>query len=848
MKLLATVREGYRADIDGLRALAVLSVVLFHIDKSWVPGGFIGVDIFFVISGFLITGNIAQDIERGSFKVTEFYRRRIRRIMPALSVVLLTCLLVGQILLLPEDMQNLTLSAIASQLFVANFYFLLSVDTSYFADETTLQPLIHLWTLGVEEQFYLIWPLALCAIGARRFNRILIGSLVLVAVASFIAAQMIAPEAPMAAYYMLPTRVGQLLAGALCYFFLQQIDPAQPFADRVRECVGWGSLALIVASLIWINQSMTYPGVLAIPVTLGSAGLLLIGNLGGSYVTRILTFRPLVWTGLISYSLYLWHWPVVAFARYFTGDLNLAGKGLALVVIFLLAWLSYRWVEAPFRVTRAGFRRVFLAHLVLPTVLIGLAFIGIRATHGFGFWQFNSGYVQRLAQLGPDNVPRILPSTASPFTCQGVHLDQTDVTLPACRINSVGEPNALLWGDSNAGHYVGTVRAIAERLGFSFRNIAHAACPPLLRHASDFANPRTADRCEQSVSATLEVLDAYQSIILAANWEHHLDHSGDRFLEELRGTLAELGARGLDVLVIGRLPQLSSVDHDCERKRLRVPFITCRNHGMVRRAAADEVNATIRALAEAAGARYVDFNDYLCPDGHCRSVIGEVNAYYNVGHLSQRGGELLGQAVINDNAILAAFRPIVAISPSDMPAIPGGQAADRLPSLIDLLLPDIWSNRRALPMTSGLMFRDESDTAYQSTYLTLAPGTLPASDARMLTVTTVFRRLDSSRPLLRIGTTAPAGRFDFIVNAQGDGVDLRRGQPETWTAQVDDDFIQLTATIPFDPANSELRLDILPAVATLLNDDYSVTATGSILLADFAINYATIGAPAEPSP
>ncbi len=844
MKLLATVREGYRADIDGLRALAVLSVVLFHIDKTWVPGGFIGVDIFFVISGFLITGNIAQDIERGSFKITEFYRRRIRRIMPALSVVLLTCLLAGQILFLPDDMQNLAFSAIASQLFVANFYFLLSVDTSYFSNDSSLEPLIHLWTLGVEEQFYLIWPLALCAIGAGGFNRILIGALILVASASFIAAQLIAPEAPMTAYYMLPTRAGQLLAGALCYFFLRQVETAPPLPDRIRELIGWGSLALILSSLILIKQNMTFPGVLAIPVTLGSAGLLLIGKLGGSYVTRALTFRPLVWIGLISYSLYLWHWPVVAFARYFTGDLSLIGKGLALAVMFLLAWLSYRWVEAPLRITHAGFRRVFLTYLVLPTALIGLALIGIRATHGFGFWQFNSGYVQRLAQLGPDTVPRILPSTASPFVCQGVHLDQADVTLPACRINSVGEPNALLWGDSNAGHYVGTVRAIAEKLGFSFRNIAHAACPPLLRHASDFANPRTADRCEESISATLEVLDAYQSIILAANWEHHLDHGGDRFLAELRATLAELRERGRDVLVIGRLPQLSSVDHDCERKRLRLPFINCSDHGMVRRRTVDQVNTTIRALAEDAGARYVDFNDYLCPDDRCRSIIGEARAYYNEGHLSQRGAELLGQAVINDETILAAFEPIIAISPTDIPTLDNSNARARAPSLVDISRPSLWSRQPTSLAASGLLFRDGSDMSFRSSHFTLAPLDLPESDAQAIVVTATFIRPVANRPMLRITTMNPDNRYDFLSGPGGEGLTQHRGNSDEWTVRADANTIQLTAAIPFQPGVSGLRFDILPAAALADDEAYSEAATGAVVLVDLAIQYAT----AQPAP
>ncbi|WP_417494738.1 acyltransferase family protein [Maricaulis sp.] len=833
MKLLATVREGYRADIDGLRALAVLSVVLFHIDKAWVPGGFIGVDIFFVISGFLITGNIAQEITRGTFKITEFYRRRIRRIMPALSVVLLTCLIVGQFLFLPEDMMDLAFSALASQLSVANFYFLFSIDTGYFADDSALHPLLHLWTLGVEEQFYLLWPLALAAVGAFRFNRVLIGVLLLVAAASFIAAQLIAPEAPMVAYYMLPTRAGQLLAGALCYFLIRQPETIPPVPGWAREAMGWGSMALIVASLIWIDETMLFPGLLAVPVTLGSAGLLLTGALGGSSLSRALTFRPFVWIGLISYSLYLWHWPVLAFARYVTGELNLVQQGLAFLVMVGLSWMSFQWVEGPLRRTRASFKSVFMTHFLLPTACLALAVIGIRATDGFGVWQFNAGYVQRLAQLERDN----MPSTAASYICQGPYLDHDDVTLPACRINSIDEPRALLWGDSNAGHYVGTIRQIAEHLGFGFRNIAHSACPPLLEHAPEFANPRTADGCAQSIAATLEVLDQYPSVILAANWENHLNQWGDRFLNEVGATITELRSRGVDVLVVGRLPQLQAVDHDCERKRLRLGFMDCDARAVINRSRPDRVNAAIREVAEAAGARYVDFNDHLCQDGICRGMLEGRMAYYNVGHLSERGSERLGALVVGDDAILDAFRPIAAISPTDMPVVPAGAVIEGRPSLINLMAPALWSNGRATSISSGLLFRDESDTAYQSSYVELDAAALPASDARSLTLTGVFRRLDASRMVLRITTTGPDGRYDFLASESGESLGLRRGQPESWSATVEGDMITLTATIPFQPGTSTLRLDILPGAALASENSYNVAATGSIVLADLALAY-----------
>lgn len=289
----------YRPDIDGLRAVAVSSVVLFHAFPELMPGGFVGVDIFFVISGYLITGIVAFDLQAKTFNLVTFYQRRVRRIFPALIVVLAATVFVGLRLLLLDELHSLGKNAVASALFVANLMLLSEVN--YFDVDAHLKPLLHLWSLGIEEQFYLVWPLIMWVLPHRR--RPIAAAVGLVS--SFVLNIALVGDHPAATFFLPFTRAWELMAGALLAFF-----PQQPRA--IRETAALAGIIAIEASFFLFNATTPFPGwAAALPVA--GSSLLIMSE--GAFVNRILSLKPLIGVGLISYSLYLWHWPVLVFLQ-----------------------------------------------------------------------------------------------------------------------------------------------------------------------------------------------------------------------------------------------------------------------------------------------------------------------------------------------------------------------------------------------------------------------------------------------------------------------------------------------------------------------------------------------------
>lgn len=319
----------YRPDIDGLRALAVLAVVIYHFNKQWLPGGFVGVDIFFVISGYLITGIIYS--KGTNFSFADFYGRRVRRILPAAIFVTAVTLIAGSFLLMPVDVKALSGSAIASALSGANIYYWLFLDTSYFAASSDTVPLLHMWSLGVEEQFYLIWP-ALMIIAMRLGGkRLLVGAAVLIAAASFAVSEYYVSRDPSFAYYMLPSRAGELLVGALLFLWQDSRRTLTTGAANVAGAVG---LLMVGYSLALLSETGGFPGIRSIIPAVGTALLIASGINQGSVLARALTNPLFRYIGLRSFSLYLWHWPVLAFYRYAYGEPSLVG-GLACAIIML---------------------------------------------------------------------------------------------------------------------------------------------------------------------------------------------------------------------------------------------------------------------------------------------------------------------------------------------------------------------------------------------------------------------------------------------------------------------------------------------------------------------------------
>ena len=336
----------YRPEIDGLRTLAVMPVVLFHAGLGF-PGGFVGVDIFFVISGFLITSIIAKDIRNGCFSMPQFWERRIRRILPASVAVLICTMVAGAIILLPNQFEDLGKAASAQSLMVSNFYFW--QQDGYFAQASDLEPNLHTWSLAVEEQFYLILPLLMVFILRKKPAKLSRAIMILsvLCVLSLAWSCYGVKYHVMATFYLLPARAWELLAGSLLAIIPLRNLPAR----FTNECLSLLGSALIFYAFFYYDDGTPFPGPAAIPPCLGAV-LFIFSNHGHrTLVGKLLALKPCVFIGKISYSLYLWHWPLLVYARHLsTGEtLTLPVRVTLVVVSLILAWGTWKWIENPFR-------------------------------------------------------------------------------------------------------------------------------------------------------------------------------------------------------------------------------------------------------------------------------------------------------------------------------------------------------------------------------------------------------------------------------------------------------------------------------------------------------------------
>ena len=438
-------RMDYRPDVDGLRAIAVLLVVLYHLHTAKCIGGFIGVDVFFVISGYLLSSLILADLGAGRFSLVDFYERRIRRIFPALIVLLCSVTTVGYVVLLPVELKNYAESLLAATFSTSNFYFWR--HTGYFDATTSTSPLLHTWSLAVEEQFYLVLPLSLMLLW-RLPRRRLIQVLCLIAVLSLILSSIRAAKNEASAFYLLHSRAWELLLGTLTALW--------PVGRRVpavvRNLAAFVGLVLIVGPGFVYSVNTPFPGLAAVLPCLGTALVIFAGAGAGSrlpFVNRLLSLRPMRWIGLISYSLYLWHWPLIVFAR---TDVDLSSNipprllKLGLFVLSIgIAFLSWRFVETPFRFGR--FRpsgRLVFRFALAGTAMVAMVASGLIVLKGIPTrW---SGEAVRLAGF-LDYKPE------DPFrqgTCfiDGDRGDRYDAAT--CLKQKSTKRNYLLVGDSHA--------------------------------------------------------------------------------------------------------------------------------------------------------------------------------------------------------------------------------------------------------------------------------------------------------------------------------------------------------------------------------------------------------------
>lgn len=490
----------YRPDIDGLRALAVLAVILFHADIPFFSGGFVGVDIFFVISGFLITSILLREHGEGRFKLRSFYERRIRRIFPALFVVLAATTLVAWNVLLPIDMVEYAKSLLSTVFFSSNIYF--SRDIGYFATAAEYKPLLHSWTLALEEQYYLFFPLFLMVVWrVRRLNSALVPLLWAGCAVSFAIACWSVERYPSYSFYLLPSRAWEFLIGALIAIYLPR-PSLQNAPSALLNLASFGGVVMVILAIVLYDKQTPFPGVYTLLPVLGAA--LIIGcSRPRSLCYTLLSWKLAVMIGLISYSAYLWHYPLFSFYRIHTAnETDVSGFLWLIAATFALAFLSWKYVETPFRDAKRVKAKTLYIAAVVASVLTVLVAAALWKGDGLGEVRFTDQQRHVLASVARENLD----------SC--IHME--------CDIATISRDDMALIGDSNAYHFsVLLSEKLAER-DVQLVNATLGGCPPATGIALGTAPVRERERCDthnQRVREFLLDADSPQNVMIAAAWE-----------------------------------------------------------------------------------------------------------------------------------------------------------------------------------------------------------------------------------------------------------------------------------------------------------------------------------------
>jgi len=551
LSLPAALSSKYRPDIDGLRALAVMAVLFYHAQLG-CPGGFVGVDVFFVISGYLISSLISDELTDGTFSLLNFWERRIRRIVPAALAMTVATFIAASIWFLPGDFASVCKSIACQAILGSNFFFW--QQSGYFAPGTETQPLLHTWSLAVEEQFYLLFPPLLIFL-ARYGQRIFFAGILAVAALSFAesATADYSPDALKTTFFLLPGRAWELLLGALLATARGRIFPGV----AMREILGWLGLALIGWPIFSYSATTRFPGIGALPPCFGAALVIFSSEAKLSTVGSILSFGPIVFIGLISYSLYLWHWPLLAFANYSSKDRMEAMVRIGLLVAsFILAVVCWQWIEKPFRQRRVFKRRReifgFAGLMSVILLCLGLA-LGMQ----------------------PDNQPVNMSFYASGrpnslyarFAVAEKTWDEHILNFNAAGTNPPAK--VVIWGDSHALAMAPVIDMLCQEKDWHDMAATHNGTPPVLWGSHPDNSVRRAALFSEAVFKYIAQTRP-ASVVLTARWTTYV--ASDTFKSNLVATVQSLLDLGIEVYVVKDVPYPG---YDAPR----FAALTARQHG-----------------------------------------------------------------------------------------------------------------------------------------------------------------------------------------------------------------------------------------------------------------------------
>lgn len=522
----------FRGDIQGLRAIAVLGVILFHANREWLPGGFVGVDIFFVISGFLIGGIVQQKKAVGQFSFVDFYVARMKRIAPAYFVMLATVTICAAILFTPSDFKVYWQSAKSAMYFGSNSYF--SNFGDYFAPSAYELPLLHTWSLAIEMQFYLLLPSLIIFLPQKLLKPIV---LLLILVLFAFGVSQVVDGNKKAAYFSLLVRIPEFLVGVLLALSAnaRSLNSQPATLWWGKDCLGILGLALILFSFFSIDEGKSFPGYLIALPCIGSA-LVIVGH--GGRLTSSLSSVPMVWIGGLSYSLYLWHWPVFAFTRYVTEQYDI--RPLTLAILFPCVWgiayLSLRWIEAPFRGVKRFIgpdRRRLIATVLVVCVPILVA--------------------QKVNAAIEEPLPVEDTRYADPATiCHGRVVGE----CLRGKLRIAGAEPVLVLGDSHAAQLNLFFDRIGEQTGRQYRVISASSCVTIPAFDIDRLPDWAQKDCRDAIQFSNRFIPESRQIVLAAKWQYQL--KSDLFVQALNKFFSDSQAAGKQVTVLWQVPMLSS--------------------------------------------------------------------------------------------------------------------------------------------------------------------------------------------------------------------------------------------------------------------------------------------------
>jgi len=621
----------YRADINGLRAIAVLSVLADHIGSSVFPGGFLGVDVFFVISGYLISGIILTEVKAGDFSIARFYERRVRRIFPALAAMMLATVVLAYCYFLPFETQLFSKSVLAATFCVSNMFFW--GKSGYFEALATEKPLLHTWSLAVEEQFYFLFPLFLL-LTYRIFRRKIDLVVVVLFVLSLAVGIAGAYYRPAAAFYLAPARAWELLLGSVI-----SLEILPNWHNRVaRNAATLVGVSLIGYSIVEFSAQTVHPGIASLVPCLGAALIIDAGRSGDSWVGRALSCGPMVFIGLISYSLYLWHWPIIVFHRVgFLPPLapDWVDKSMLSIASIGVAALSWKYVETPFRNKQVTRKTLYAAALGSAVVLV-LASVGFLATNGLSA-RFAPQVAQTAAFLDYD--PRKVSRAGTCFLEATVaHANLIDENT--CLHWDPSRKNYLLIGDSHAAHlWYGLATAFPD---VNVMQGTAAGCKPTIDPV-DYEDKRYCRRLLDYINYEYLPKHRVDTLLIEAVWREEdlplLPHT----LEFAKQYAEHVVLFGPMVQYDASLPRLLAVaqmkNDPTYPFRHRLDFLV-------------GVDDKMAAIAQAANVNYVSFFKMLCKQNTCETRADDgVPMLYDYGHLTVEGSTRVATRMRDDGGL-----------------------------------------------------------------------------------------------------------------------------------------------------------------------------------------------------